>query len=220
MSEKSKNILLGVLIVGLVAMTVAYAALSTTLTISGTANVAAAKWDVHFENWTEAKPANGVTGVTNTASTTTNGTMTPANKGTLINGLVISLPQPGDTMVYTFDIVNDGTINAKIATEGFSKTISAVVAGTETSAETSDLIYTVVCGDQASKPASGAQTLTNEAVPAAGNTLTAGYSRACKLTITYKEATNDNSGTAGQAQTYIGEARTVTLGANWTWVQD
>ena len=37
------------LIVAVLGLTVAFAALSQTLTINGTANVDAASWDIHFE---------------------------------------------------------------------------------------------------------------------------------------------------------------------------
>ena len=216
MKENTKNILLGVLIVGLVAMTVAFAALSTTLRIGGTANVAEAKWDIHFENWTEAKPATRADGTTNTASQSTAATMAPSTKGTLISGLVVELPRPGDTTSYTFDIVNDGTINAKLS--DFEQTISAKVAPANTeTADTNDLTYTIQCGAQATK---GSQTFTATDITEGTDLLDAGNARACKLTITYNEATNSNSGTPGEAQIYTGTARTVTLGADWVWVQN
>ena len=48
MNNKIQNIVLGVLAVGLIGITIAYASLSQNLTINGTAKVAAATWDVHF----------------------------------------------------------------------------------------------------------------------------------------------------------------------------
>lgn len=51
MSNKTKNILLGVLIVGVISMTIAFAALSTRLNINGEANVSATSWNVHFQEW-------------------------------------------------------------------------------------------------------------------------------------------------------------------------
>ena len=47
--NKNKNILLGVLIVGIISMTVAFAALSTRLNINGTANILNS-WCVGFDN--------------------------------------------------------------------------------------------------------------------------------------------------------------------------
>ena len=51
MDNKKKNILLGVLIAGVVSMTVAFAALATNLKINGTTNIAATRWNVHFQNF-------------------------------------------------------------------------------------------------------------------------------------------------------------------------
>ena len=50
MNNKVQNIVLGVLAVGLIGITVAYASLSQQWTINGTAKVAAATWDIHFES--------------------------------------------------------------------------------------------------------------------------------------------------------------------------
>ena len=214
MNNKNKNILLGVLVVGVLSMTIAFAALSTRLNISGTANVAEAKWDIHFESWSQDKPQNNLAGVANKAVETTAATITEtAQKGTLISGLVVSLAQPGDTISYRFNIVNDGTMVGLL--DSFNKTISATVANSQTTANTNDLEYTVVCGAEAQK---GSQALgDNPAEPIATDTIAAGNARACKLTISYKVQTNNN--TAGEDQTYTGQARTVTLGASWTWVQ-
>ena len=214
MNNKNKNILLGVLIVGVLSMTIAFAALSTRLRISGTANIPEAKWDIHFENWAQARPRMSLANVENRASQTTAATITESEeKGTLISGLVVSLAQPGDIMEYTFDIVNDGTMVGLL--NNFNKTISATVTGSQTAANTNDLTYSVVCGSEATK---GSQALGDSPTePLATDTIGAGNARACKLTISYNVQTNNN--VAGQDQTYTGQARTVTLTANWTWVQ-
>ena len=64
--RNKKNVLLGVLIVGVLAMTVAFAALATNLTINGTANIAATKWNIRFEDW-EKVAITEVNGHSNTA---------------------------------------------------------------------------------------------------------------------------------------------------------
>ena len=204
---RKKNILLGVLVVGVISMTVAFAALSTNLRINGTANVAATRWNIHFDNWTMAKPNTNVAGVTNTATQTQAAALSQSTNTTLINGLEVNLAQPGDTMSYTFDVVNDGTIDAKL--DNFD-------AGITSASSTSDLEYTVVCGEQATK---GSQVLGNTpSTPEATDELDAGKARACKLTITYKEATNVH--TAGQNQVYSNPtARSITMHASWTWLQ-
>lgn len=202
-----KNILLGVLVVGVISMTVAFATLSTNLRINGTVNVAATRWNIHFDNWTMAKPNINVAGVANTATQTKAATLSPVTNTTLINGLEVNLAQPGDTMSYTFDVVNDGTIDAKL--DNFD-------AGITSASSTSDLEYTVVCGEQAIK---GSQVLGNTpSTPEVTDELDAGKARACKLTITYKEATNAHI--AGQNQVYSNPtARSITMHAGWTWSQ-
>lgn len=107
MNSRNKNILLIALIVGVVSMTIVYAALSTTLRISSSAKVASTKWDIHFDNLSLVTNASGNTGTV----------ITPAqiqSNTTQISGLVVDLKKPGDSVSYTFDIVNDGDINAKI----------------------------------------------------------------------------------------------------------
>jgi len=54
MNERKKNILLAVLVVGIISMTVAYAALSTTLNINGSASVQNIdqSWNIHFAHIT------------------------------------------------------------------------------------------------------------------------------------------------------------------------
>ncbi len=113
MQEKTKNVLLAVLIVGLVSMTVAYAALSTTLTIKSSATIAASKWDIEFENLQNVTVATGTGGATNTAEIVTPAVIDNETKIT-IKDLSVKFKQPGDTVRYTFDVVNKGDIDAKL----------------------------------------------------------------------------------------------------------
>ena len=94
------------LIVAILGLTVAFAALSETLTINGTANVEAASWDIHFENLTG--PVLEGTGKVND---------TAILSGTTISNVNMSVSKPGDSVTYYFDIVNDGTIDAVLDTE-------------------------------------------------------------------------------------------------------
>lgn len=173
MNNKVQNILLGVLAVGLIGITVAYATLSQQLKINGTAKVASAKWDVHFANMsTGAK--------TGYAEIATTGKLTAS--GTTVSGSFGTLKAPGDSITYTFDVTNAGNINAKITsinpiTPG--KTCAPATTGGSTSVATTvcnGITYTV-------QYTVGGKNL------AVGDTLTAGETKQ----ITMKIAKTDNT---------------------------
>lgn len=103
---KDKNsvfLVIGVLlVVGII--TVGYAALSATLSINGTANIGGATWDIHFETIEE------------TDNTNVEATQEPEASGDDTTELTyqVSLTKPGDIYQFTADIVNDGTLDAKL----------------------------------------------------------------------------------------------------------
>ncbi len=107
MNERFKNTLLIVLIIVVVSMTVVYAALSTTLSIKSSAKIAATKWDIHFENLVLVQNSGNNTGTVIRSARILDNT-------TQIGELIVDLKKPGDFVSYTFDIVNDGDIDAKI----------------------------------------------------------------------------------------------------------
>ena len=104
--RKIKILSIIALIIAVLGLTVAFAALSETLTINGTASVDAASWDIHFENLT-GPDLEGTGKVNDTASLS----------GTTISNVNMSVTKPGDSVTYYFDIVNDGTIDAVLDTE-------------------------------------------------------------------------------------------------------
>ena len=108
--RKIKVLSLVALIVAVLGLTVAFAALSQTLTINGTASVDAAEWDIHFEEFKDDNPViiNG-DGKLDGA---------PVIQGTTISNLNFELTKPGDSVVYVSIVKNDGDINAKL--EDFS----------------------------------------------------------------------------------------------------
>ena len=161
MKTYSKNALLIALVISLGVITVAFAALSTNLNIKASAKVANSKWDIHFEN---------LTLVENTVNNT--GTViTPARiaNNTQITGLVADLKKPGDSVSYTFDIVNDGDIGAKITTI----LITPPSCGTNTDA-CQKLQYSV-------------KYTTSGVAPAIGNTLNKKSRVNATLTLKYKD---------------------------------
>lgn len=184
MGEKTKSLLIGLLIIGLVAMTVAYAALSQTLTISSSAKVESksSNWDIHFDNLAAASGsphgyATIVSPLTKSAATT-------------LSGLNVTLKAPGDYVSYTFDVVNGGTINAKIDTNGVSlPDVSTISMAGDTTTGTADIAivranleYTLVYGTGDAKAGQA---------PAVNDTLNAGQTRHMVLTIKYKDNANN-----------------------------
>ena len=111
--RREKVLVVVVLLIVIVGLTVAFAALSTTLNINGTAYLDAAKWGIRFEN---------LSSPTKIGSATTTGTAKiEESKAAEITGMNVGLSIPGDKIVYTVDLVNKGTINAKI--DNIEKTV-------------------------------------------------------------------------------------------------
>ena len=111
--RRTKALVVVVLLIVIAGLTVAFAALSTTLNINGTAYLDAAKWGIKFEN---------LSSPTKIGSATTTGTAKiEETKAAEITGMNVSLSTPGDKVTYTVDLVNEGTINAKI--DNIEKTV-------------------------------------------------------------------------------------------------
>ena len=111
--RRTKALVIVVLLIVVAGLTVAFAALSTTLNINGTAYLDAAKWGIRFEN---------LSSPTKIGSATTTGTAKiEETKAAEITGINVSLSTPGDKVTYTVDLVNKGTINAKI--DNIEKTV-------------------------------------------------------------------------------------------------
>ena len=106
--RRNKNTIFGILalFVGVVAVGFVYAGFTQSLNINGTGNVVASKWDIYFANL-----ANAVT--TGTANVVTPATISPKTK---IGNYYVELISPGDSITYTFDVVNDGDFDAVLST--------------------------------------------------------------------------------------------------------
>ena len=111
--RRTKSLVVVVLLIVIAGLTIAFAALSTTLNINGTAYLDAAKWGIRFEN---------LSSPTKIGSATTTGTAKiEETKSAEITDINVSLSIPGDKVTYTVDLVNKGTINAKI--DNIEKTV-------------------------------------------------------------------------------------------------
>ena len=122
-----KSLVLILLVVAIVGMSVAYALLSTTLTITGNTSLSAASWDIYFSN----------------LSASTYGSPTyilPTVSDTTLSDFEIVLTQPGDDVQFSFDIVNNGTIDAKITSLIKGSPVCNGVAGSTTGATDGPLV--------------------------------------------------------------------------------
>ncbi len=100
---KDRKMLYGILCIVLVSvftLTIAYAALNAVLTISGSAQVSSADWDIHLAN---PKVTTG-SATTDIPQIKTSSTMDFSTK----------LNMPGDFYEFTVDVVNSGSIDAMI----------------------------------------------------------------------------------------------------------
>ena len=105
-NERTRNIILIVLAVCLIGITVAYATLSQNLNISGVANVDKTSWNIHFTNVLTPKVEGQATG--GKAVLNDGKTVLTISEGTL--------SAPGDKIVYTFDVINEGDLPAEVET--------------------------------------------------------------------------------------------------------
>ena len=103
-NRKIKILSLVALIVAVLGLGVAFAALSSQLTINGSAKAQGGSWNIHF-----AKTLDMPTQTTGDASFTE-----PTLSDTSILGFKATVTKPGDSVTYYFDIVNSGTVDALV----------------------------------------------------------------------------------------------------------
>lgn len=104
--SKKKNNSNTLLVIGLlllfVVIGVGYAALSSVLQINGTANIGRSSWNVHFEN----------VAITSGSVDTDDEPYTASNTTEL--SYEVDLDAPGDFYEFTVDVVNSGSLAAKL----------------------------------------------------------------------------------------------------------
>lgn len=162
-----KSLFLIVLLVSVFGLGIAYALLSTTLTISGTTSVSAATWDIHFSNLS--------------ASSTGDATYTlpQFTSATSLTDYEIVLTKPGDSVTFTFDIVNAGTISSAISSLVKGTPSCSGIAGSSTG--TTD--GPIVCNNL-----SYTFTYSDNTVVNVGDTLNKGETKSVKLTLSYNSS--------------------------------
>lgn len=119
--KDKKNILIVALLILIVGLAAGYAALSTTLTINGTAKINAG-WNVLITDIDEEVP---------TGSTATDDAGLPTYTATTAT-FSTTLKKPGDEEIYTITIENQGTLDAKLSTITWSTEGSTVNGTTDT----------------------------------------------------------------------------------------
>lgn len=171
-----------IVILGLIAifvtvtgLTVAFASYSQDLKINGTAKVNMSKWEVKFANLSTPTTTGGV--VVNTAPTL-------QLDDTYIGDYSVDFTKPNSSISYTFDVVNNGTFDAKLSTLTVpTPTCTGTGDNAETDAQNvcNSLTYTLTKAD-------GSAFSVNEVIPA-GDT---GNSISLKLTLSYGDVTAEN----------------------------
>lgn len=159
-----KTLAIVAICIAVVGLSIGYAALSQTLNITTEATVGsqASNWNIKFVNPGEGQ-ATGTSDV---------GTITLTSTDVTVSGVI--LKAPGDAVTYTFDVVNDGTIDAKVST--FTQKTPTVTGSGDAKTADEELVntnytYSVTYADGSPiKP---------------DDTLTANETKNLKLTITY-----------------------------------
>lgn len=137
MNNKKQGLLGGaILILALVAAVgIVYAAYSQSLNINGTGTVKSPTWKIKFANLSSVQ----LTGeATETQAPTIN------DNETVIGDYKVVIVKPGDSVTYTFDIVNEGTLNATASRSSITG-LSPQCTGTDTDPEKSQRDAANVC---------------------------------------------------------------------------
>ena len=142
--KDNKKVLYGLvalaLVLSVVGISIGFAAMSTDLTINGSAEVVPASWNIKFKDLSSPT-------ITGDAEVTTAPTIT---SDTHIGNYAVKLTKPGDSVTYTFKVANDGTIDAKLtdfikATPTFTGT--GATASADATIVQNNFVYTVTYSD-------------------------------------------------------------------------
>lgn len=149
------------LVVSITGISVGFAAMSTTLSVSGVTEMAPASWKIKFENLSNPTLTGSATVVT-----------APVITGdTHIGDYSVRLTRPGDSVTYTFDVTNSGSIDAELSSFTFATpSIVATLPADQTIVQ-NNLVYSLTYNDGSSI--------------AVNDELKAGQSKKLKLFISY-----------------------------------
>lgn len=172
----TKALVVVTLLVSVLALSIAYAAYSATLLISGTvtAKKSSDAWNVHFES------TDGSTTLTPTlggnAKVTSSATLTE----TKISDFEITFYAPGDSISYDFEVKNTGSVDATLNKITLGSLSCSKATGTQQGTETD---ANNLCGnlDMNIMKSDGNNISVGDKIPAGG-------SETYKLTITWNES--------------------------------
>lgn len=171
MSKNLKTIVIVGLVAIVAALSVAYAALSQTLNITGTAILKQNTWSIAFGNGSCTKTGGATAGTVSGSGTST----------ATVSGVKLSLP--GDTVTCTVPITNGGTINATLNSISYT---APTISGT-TDTDIKGWITTTVTYDGVALGANAATNLTN-ITNASKQTLNTGITKNVVIKYTYSNA--------------------------------
>lgn len=158
--KKSNHNVIVALIILLLGISIGYAALTTTLVINGSSTIKKVVWNIHFANVkTESESVSIDTSKGEKAAYIPNADETKVE-------YKVSLEKPGDFYEFTVDVVNDGTLDAKISS-------NPTLLGTDGYNQYVD--YTTVWDDERTTS------------PSQNNVIEAGHTRKARVKIKYKE---------------------------------
>ena len=158
------------LVLSVIGISVGFAAMSTELNLNGSASVTPATWKIKFNNLSSPT-------IEGNASVVTAPTIT---SDTHIGNYEVQLTKPGDSVVYTFDVVNSGSIDAELSTYNFAAptiTGEGAQASADEAIVRNNLVYTLTYAD-------GSAINVND-------TLDRGTTKSLKLTVGYSATATD-----------------------------
>lgn len=116
MKKNKKNKTLLTVLILLLAITIGYAAIATTLKINGSADVKSARWNVYWDE-------NSIAVTEGSVATTQGNEARVTDSGKTQIEYSVELSEPGDFYEFTVDAVNEGSLNAKIAPNGVKNNV-------------------------------------------------------------------------------------------------
>ena len=102
-SRRFKIVSIFILIIAVIGLSIAYAAMSEILSITGTAKMNSADWNIKFENLSVEKTGDATF-------------VLPTLSDTSLLDYEVNLTKPGDSVTFIFDVTNNGNIDAVLGT--------------------------------------------------------------------------------------------------------